>query len=58
MVNIWNIRISFIYIDISFTNINLSIGEDSKRNNKKEEGNLYCDHNMVGDYNTGTVSLS
>ena len=33
----------------------MSIWEDSKRNHKKEEGNLYCDHNMVGDYNTGTV---
>ena len=32
----------------------MSIGKGNKRNNKKEKGNRYCDHNMVGDYNTGT----
>ena len=42
----------------SFSNIHMSIGEGYKRNNKKEKGNRYCDHNMAGDYNTGTVLLS
>ena len=36
----------------------MSIEEDYyKRNNEKEKGNLYCDHNMAGEYNTGTVFL-
>ena len=58
MVNIQNIRISFIYMNFSFSNINMCIGGDYKRNNEKEKGNQYCDHSMVGDYNTGTVLLS
>ena len=58
MVNILNIRISFIYINLSFSNINMFIGEGYKRNNKKEKGNRYCDHNMAWDDNTGTVLLS
>ena len=44
-----------MYINFSFSNINMSIGEVYKRNSKKEKGNGYCDHNMAGDYNTGTV---
>ena len=36
----------------------MSIGEVYKGNNKKEKGNLYCDHNMAGDYNSGSVLLS
>ena len=47
-----------IYINFSFININMTIGEDYKRNNKKEKGNRYCDYNMLEDYNTGTVLLS
>ena len=35
----------------------MSIGEEDKRNNKKEKGNQYCDHNMAGDHNTGTVVI-
>ena len=47
-----------IISNFSFSNINMSIREGYKRNNKKEKGNQYCDHNMAGDYNTGTVLLS
>ena len=47
-----------MYINFSFSNINVSIGEDYKSNNKNEKGNQYCDHNMAGDHNTGTVLLS
>ena len=47
-----------MYINFNFSNINMSIGEGYKTNNKKEKGNLYCDHNMAGDDNTGTVLLS
>ena len=56
-VNIENMRISFIYINFSFSNINMSIGEGYKRNNNKEKGNRYCDHNMAWDDKTGTVLL-
>ena len=51
-------RISFIYLSFSFSNINVSIGEGYKRNDKKEKGNRYCDHNMAWDDNPGTVLLS
>ena len=51
-------RISFIYINFSFSKINMSIGEGYKRNDKKEKGNWYRDHNMAWDDNTGTVLLS
>ena len=51
-------RISFIYVNFSFSNINMSIGEGYKRNNNIEKGNQYCDHNMAWDDNTGTVLLS
>ena len=50
--------ISFIYINFSLSNINMSIGEGYKRNNKKGKENRYCDHNMAWDDNTGTVLLS
>ena len=53
VVNTLNLRISFIYTNFSFSNINMSIREDYKRNNIKEKGNRYCHHNMAMDYNTG-----
>ena len=33
----------------------MSIGESKTRNNTKEKGNQYCNHNMAGDHNTGTA---
>ena len=45
----------FHIFNFGFSNINMSLAEGYKRNYKKEKGNLYCDHNMAGDYNTVPV---
>ena len=43
-----------IHIIISIINIS----DFYKRNNRIEKGNLYCDYNMIEDYNTGSALCS